>query len=160
MPFKGSSAIRSLADCAERAEHCAETDVNRIDLLHGDVTGQILNAYYEIYHDLGYGFQENVYSDVLAIELGLRGRNVAREAPTQIHWKGRAVGTYRIDVLVDGCVIVEVKSVESIAVAHERQVMNYLRATNIEVGMLLNFGPAKGHRRIVYSNSRKSFSNG
>ena len=132
----------------------------RGQLLHGHITDQVLGAYFEIYHELGYGFQEVVYANTLAIELGLRGRSVARESPTQIHWKGHPVGTYRIDLLVDACVIVEVKSVDAIVDAHERQLMNYLRATNIEVGMILNFGPTKGHRRLIFSNSRKAFLKG
>jgi GxxExxY protein len=131
--------------------------MGKVELIHGHVTDHILGAYFEIYHALGHGFQENVYANTLAIELGLRGRTVVREAPTQIQWKGHPVGTYRIDLLVDACVIVEVKSVDSISDGHERQLMNYLRATNIEVGMLLNFGPTKGHRRLVFSNTRKTF---
>jgi GxxExxY protein len=127
-------------------------------LIHGDVTDDILGSYFGVYHGLGYGFQEPVYSNVLAIELGLRGRKVAREAPAEILWKGHSVGTYRIDLLVDDCVIVEVKSCAKLVVEHERQLMNYLRATNIEVGMLLNFGPEKSYRRLVYSNSRKAFT--
>lgn len=99
-----------------------------------------------------------MYANALAIELGLRGIEVAREAPTQVHWKGHSVGIYRIDLLVSGCVIVEVKTVASIAQAHERQLMNYLRATNVEVGLLLNFGPESSYKRLVYSNDRKVFT--
>ena len=127
-------------------------------LLHSDITEQVIGAFFEIYRGLGFGFQEIVYSNALAVELGLRRYNVAREAPTQVSWKGHPVGIYRIDLLVNGCVIVEVKSVGVIAADHERQLMNYLRATHIEVGMLLNFGPEKSFRRLVYSNDRKVFT--
>ena len=127
-------------------------------LLHSDITEQVIGAFFEIYRGFGYGFQELVYANALAIELGLRGLEVAREAPTQIHWKGHPVGIYRIDLLVSGAVIVEAKTVEKIGPAHERQLMNYLRATNIEVGLLLNFGPESSYKRLVYSNDRKVFS--
>ena len=129
-------------------------------LIHGNVTEQVLGAFFEIYRGFGYGFQEVVYANALAIELGLRSLPVAREAPTQVHWKGHPVGVYRIDLLVAGCVIVEVKSVTKLAEAHERQLMNYLRATDVEVGLLLNFGPESSYKRLVYSNDRKAFSRG
>ena len=110
-------------------------------MLHDTITSSILGAFFEIYRERGYGFLEIVYSNSLAAELGLRGLEVKREVPTQVHWKGILVGTYRMDLLVDNKVLVEVKTVEKLTDAHNRQLVNYLKATGLEVGLLLNFGP-------------------
>lgn len=110
-------------------------------MLHEPITKSILGAFFEIYRARGYGFLENVYSNSLAAELGIRGFEVKREVPTEVHWKGISVGTYRMDLLVADCVLVEVKTVERLTDAHNRQLVNYLRATGLEVGLLLNFGP-------------------
>lgn len=110
-------------------------------MLHEPITNSILGAFFEIYRARGYGLLESVYSNSLAVELGIRGLNVRREVPSEVHWKGVSVGAYRIDLLVDGKVLVEVKTVERLADAHSRQMMNYLKATGLEVGLLLNFGP-------------------
>jgi GxxExxY protein len=110
-------------------------------MLHETITSPILGAFYEIYRARGYGFLESVYSNSIAVELGIRGLSVKREVPAQVHWKGVPVGTYRMDLLVEGKVLVEVKTVERLTDAHKRQLVNYLKATGLEVGLLLNFGP-------------------
>jgi GxxExxY protein len=120
-------------------------------MLHERLTNQIIGAFFEIYRARGYGFLETVYSNSLAAELGLRGLQVGREIPVQVDWKGVVVGTYRMDVLVERVVLVEVKTVEKIVEAHQRQLVNYLKATGLEVGLLLNFGPEPQFSRRVNS---------
>lgn len=93
-------------------------------LLHGDVTERILGGFFTIHRGHGYGFSEEVYSNSLAIELGLMGLKVAREVPTRVFWKGHSVGTYRLDLVVNDCVIVEVKTCDMLCMDHERQLMN------------------------------------
>lgn len=122
-------------------------------MLHQPITDAILGAFFEIYRSRGYGFLENVYSNSLAVELGLRGLRVKREVPVQVHWKDVPVGTYRMDLLVDDRVLVEVKSVEKLIDAHNRQLVNYLKATGLEVGLLLNFGPDPRFVRRVNTGS-------
>jgi len=124
-------------------------------LLHGDISEKILGSFFQVYGDLGYGFLESPYKNALAIELTSRGLTVSREVPVEIHYRGLPVGSYRFDLLVAQCVLVEVKANNALFEADERQLLNYLRATNIEVGLLLNFGPKPSYKRLVYSNARK-----
>lgn len=122
-------------------------------MLHEPITNKILGAFFEIYRSRGYGFLENVYSNSLAVEIGLRRLQVKREIPVQVEWKGVTVGTYRMDLLVENLVLVEVKTVERLGDAHSRQLVNYLKATGLEVGLLLNFGPEPQFIRRVNSSS-------
>lgn len=122
-------------------------------MLHQQTTNAILGAFFEIYRARGYGFLEAVYSNSLAVELGMRGLSVKREVPVQVHWKEVSVGTYRIDLLAEEKVLVEVKTVERLVEAHNRQLVNYLRATGLVVGLLLNFGPEPQFVRRVNSKS-------
>jgi GxxExxY protein len=123
-------------------------------MLHERITNQIIGAFFEIYRTRGYGFLESVYANSLAVEIGLRGLQVRREIPVQVDWKAVVVGTYRIDLLVEKAVLVEVKTVESIVEAHQRQLVNYLKATDVEVGLLLNFGPDPHFIRRVNTKDR------
>ena len=124
-------------------------------LLHAGTTELALGSYYEVYRELGYGFLESPYTNSMAVELGLRGATVRREVPTQIIYKGVQVGHYRFDLLVNDKVIVEVKAQTALTAADEIQVLNYLKASNIEVALLLNFGPKPEVKRLVFANSRK-----
>jgi GxxExxY protein len=123
-------------------------------MLHERITNQIIGAFFEIYRTRGYGFLESVYANSLAVEIGLRGLQVRREIPVQVDWKAVVVGTYRIDLLVEKAVLVEVKTVERIVEAHQRQLVNYLKATDVEVGLLLNFGPDPHFIRRVNTKDR------
>lgn len=120
-------------------------------LLHKDITERILNSYFVVYGAHGYGYAEGVYARSLVVELQLRGLAVAREVESIIHYKGVEVGVYRADLVVERKVLVEVKAHEALGKADERQVLNYLRATRIAVGLLLNFGPRPSFRRLVLS---------
>ena len=125
------------------------TDKARHQLHSGELTQKIIGAFYEVYNTLGYGFLEAPYANALDLELRLRGMQVDREVPTDIHYKGHVVGRYRYDMLVNHEVIVEVKAQRALSVADEKQLLNYLKATEIKVGLLMNFGPeAKFVRKV------------
>ncbi len=124
-------------------------------LLYADLTEQILQAFYTVYNTLGYGFLEKVYENALALELRCLGLNVKQQAPIRVYYRGQVVGEYFADLVVEGKVILELKAVESIAPAHEAQLVNYLRATGIPVGLLLNFGPKPQFRRRVFTGLRR-----
>jgi GxxExxY protein len=129
------------------------TEKARIELLHKGVSESIIGAFYDVYNIFGYGFLESPYCGALVIELRRRGHRVGREIPVPVLYKGVQVATYRIDLLVDNAVIVEVKSTEHLNPNDQRQLLNYLRATPIEVGLLLHFGPKPKFYRLVASHS-------
>jgi GxxExxY protein len=125
-------------------------------LKHGDITDKILHAFFKVvYPELGYGFLENVYGNALGITLRQMGLKVEQQARIFVYFAGEIVGEYYADLLVESCVIVELKAAQSIAPEHEAQLLNYLRATPYEVGLLLNFGPKPVFRRKVFDNERK-----
>jgi GxxExxY protein len=115
----------------------------------------ILKQFYRIYNDLGYGFLERVYQNALYFALVEQGLKCETEKPIKVYHDGHVVGDYRADLLVENCVILELKACEELNPAHEAQMINYLRATEIEVGYLLNFGKKAKFSRKVYSNNRK-----
>ncbi len=125
-------------------------------MLHEDVTGKIIQAFYKVYNTLGYGFLENVYSRAMVVELARMGLRVIQQMPIHVYYEGVNVGLYYADLCVEDKVIVELKAAETLAKAHEAQLLNYLRATSIEVGLVLNFGPQPNFVRKIYSNSRKT----
>ena len=110
------------------------------NLLHKSITDIILKVYYEVYNELGAGFLEKVYQNAMYFELIARGYNVEAQKQIKVYFKKQLVGDYLADLLVDGKVIVELKACELLMNAHVAQTMNYLKATEIEVGLLLNFG--------------------
>ncbi len=123
-----------------------------VELLQKELTSKILNAFFHVYNQLGYGFLERVYENALAHELRKRGHTVTQQMSIAVYYDGVQVGEYFADLLVDRLVIVELKAAESISKQHQTQLMNYLKATQIEVGLLLNFGPKPEFRRLVASN--------
>jgi GxxExxY protein len=124
-------------------------------MLHEEITSTIIAAYYVVYNTLGYGFLEKVYENALIFELQKRGLTVNQQMPIQVYYEGQVVGEYFADLLVNDLVIVELKAVEEIIKGHEYQLVNYLKATNLEVGLLLNFGPKAEFKRKIFSNNRK-----
>ncbi len=116
----------------------------------------ILKQFYRVYNDLGYGFLERVYQNALYFALTDIGLKCEAEKPIKVYHDDRVVGEYKADLLVEDCVILELKACEDINAAHEAQLINYLRATDIEVGYLLNFGKNAKFIRKVYSNNRKN----
>lgn len=126
-------------------------------LLFEDLTRSVIGAFYRVYSRLGYGLLENAYVGALHVELTRLGLDVRREVPIDAMYEGVAVGHYRIDLLINGVLIVEVKAASSMTENDERQLRNYLRCSDREVGLLFNFGPVPRFRRFVYSNDRKRY---
>jgi GxxExxY protein len=124
-------------------------------LKNQELTDAVLGAFYDVYNTLGYGFLEKVYENALSIELRKLGLAAVQQVPINVYYNGAIVGEYFADILVDGKVIIEVKSTQALAPEHEAQLLNYLRGTDLEVGLLLNFGPKPQFRRKVYDNTRK-----
>jgi GxxExxY protein len=122
---------------------------------HGRITELIIQAFYTVYNTLGYGFAEKVYRDAMVVGLLALGLQVSREHPIDVYYKGKIVGEFFADLLVNECVIVELKSVKEILAEHEAQLLNYLRATRIEIALLMNFGPEAKFQRKSYDNARK-----
>ncbi len=122
---------------------------------HQAITALIIQAFYTVYNTLGYGFLEKVYANALEIELRKLGLRVVPRVPIVVHYDGQAVGEYEADLLVADAVIVELKATRTLAPEHEAQLLNYLKATVYEVGLLLNFGPRPQVVRKVYDNERK-----
>jgi GxxExxY protein len=122
---------------------------------YSEITDRIINAFYHVYNTLGYGFLEKVYENALAYELRKRGYTVVQQMPLTVYYDDVVVGDYYADLVVNGVVILELKVAESIAPAHEAQLLNYLRATTYEVGLILNFGPQPQIKRKIYEKARR-----
>ena len=126
-----------------------------MDLKHHDLTERIIGLFYDVYNELGHGFLESVYEQALAIAFAQTGTTVERQVPVLVWFRGQKVGDFRADMMVERKVLLELKAARAIDEAHEKQLLNYLRATDIEVGLLLNFGVKPQFRRLVYENERK-----
>ena len=120
-------------------------------LEHADLTEKVLKAFYHVYNTLGYGFLEKVYENALIITLEKMGLDVEPQRRLIVYFEGQPVGEYWADVVVEGVLILEIKSASAICEAHEAQLINYLRATGIRVGLILNFGPKPQFARKVHS---------
>lgn len=124
---------------------------------HSDLTEKIIGAFYAVYSTLGYGFLEKVYEQALIIELQKRGLNGQTQVPIHVYYDGQLVGEYFADIIVNELVILEIKAAKSLANEHEAQLLNYLKATPYEVGLLLNFGPKPETKRRSFDNNRKEW---
>ena len=122
---------------------------------HADVTQAVIGLFYQVYNVLGYGFLEGVYSNAMALAGRKLGLEILREVPICVRFEGSIVGKYYADMVVNHAVIAEVKACRSLAEEHEAQLLNYLKATEFEVGLLLNFGPRAQIKRLVYDNEKK-----
>jgi len=122
---------------------------------HSELTGKILGAFFQVHKELGFGFSEKVYEGALEILLLEIGLTVARQKEICVYYHGKVVGEYKADLIVNGVVLLEIKSVEKLIDAHDAQLLNYLKATEIEVGLLLNFGRQSEFHRKIYDNPRK-----
>jgi GxxExxY protein len=127
------------------------------NLLHKGITDSILKTYFAVYNHLGYGFLEKVYQNAMYLELKSLGYKVEAQKPIKVYFKNQLVGEYYSDLLIEDKVIVELKACELLMNAHSAQLMNYLKATEIEVGLLLNFGEEAEFKRMIYTNDRKQY---
>lgn len=123
---------------------------------HWDLCHAIVEVYYAVYNELGFGFLEAVYEEALEIALTEAGLKVSRQVDTPIWFRGRRIGKYKADLIVNGSVLLELKAAKGLDREHEAQVLNYLRATDIEVALLLNFGPKPAFKRLIFDNERKA----
>jgi GxxExxY protein len=124
-------------------------------LLHEDLTDKIIGIFYDVYNELGYGFLEKVYQNALYIALKEAGFKVEPQRQIKVVFRGIEVGEYFSDLVVNDLIILELKAEEAIHSKHERQLLNYLRSTHFEVGLLLNFGELPKFKRKIYSNENK-----
>ena len=122
---------------------------------HSELTGKILGAFFQLHKEMGYGFSEKVYQAALALLLEEFGMKVLQQVPLRVYFHGKVVGEYVADMLINNVVLLELKAVEKLNSAHDAQLLNYLKATEIEVGLLLNFGPQAEFHRKIYDNARK-----
>jgi len=125
------------------------------ELKHGILTNKIIGTFYEVYNELGFGFLESVYENSLVIALREKGFKVEQQISVPVWFRGQRVGDFIADLLVEKTVILELKAVRAIDEAHKAQLLNYLRATEIEIGFLLNFGHSADFRRLAFDNQRK-----
>jgi GxxExxY protein len=125
-------------------------------MLHEAITDKIIKAFYKVNNQLGFGFLEKVYENAMAIELRNMGCQVCKQKNIKVYYEQEEVGDYYADLLVDDVVIVELKSAESLCEDHEAQLLNYLKATPIEVGLLINFGKKAEFKRKIFTNDKKS----
>ena len=124
-------------------------------LLHKNITDKILKSFFEVYNSLGYGFLEKVYGNALCIELQKNGLNCKTQQKINVFYKGEKVGLYYADIVVEDKVIIELKA-SPLVEEHEYQLLNYLKATDIEVGLLLGFGKEALFLRKIFTNDTKS----
>jgi len=122
-------------------------------MLYKDKTERIIKAFYIVYNKLGYGFLEKVYENALVIELRNMGFNCKNQYPVKVFYNEEQVGKYYADIIVDDEIILELKAMEGLCEEHEYQLINYLKATDIELGMLFNFGKKPEFRRKIFTNN-------
>ncbi|MGZ4953890.1 MAG: GxxExxY protein [Methylobacter sp.] len=127
-------------------------------LLHKDITDEITKGFYKVYNELGFGFLEKVYQNALFLELIEMDLDCEKQKQINVHYNGRVIGEYFADLIVNGCVIVELKAAEALIEEHEAQLINHLKATNIEVGLLLNFGKKPQFKRKLFTNDKKKIN--
>ena len=132
---------------------------NQVELQYKEITDKILHAFFKIvYAKLGYGFLEKVYENALALALKSMGLEVQQQKRIEVYFQDCVVGEYFADLVVEDVIIIEIKATQRIMREHEAQLLNYLRSTPYEVGLLLNFGPKPDFRRKAYSNDRKTIT--
>ena len=124
-------------------------------MIEEELTGRIIKSFYKVYNSLGHGFIESIYHNAMLLELVADGLTVETEKPIAVYYEGKVVGTFSADIVVEGKIILELKAKDAIHSSHEAQLINYLRATDIEIGLLLNFGKSPQFKRKYFSNKNK-----
>ena len=128
-----------------------------MELLQNETTDKIIKAYYKVYNKLGFGFLEKVYENALYMEL--KNLGLFCEKQIKVYYEGEVVGDYYSDITVNKNIIIELKAAESLREEHELQLVNYLKATDIEVGLLFNFGKKPEFKRKIFTNYIKKNNN-
>lgn len=124
--------------------------------MHKEISKPILKIFYDVYNELGYGFLEKVYQNAMYFELKAQGYKVEAQKQIKVYFRNQLVGEFYADLLIEDKIIVELKACEYLISSHIAQLINYLKSTQIEVGLLLNFGETPDFKRLVYTNNRKS----
>lgn len=125
------------------------------DFKYRELTERIINVFYKVYNKLGYGFLEKIYENAMMLELKKEGITSASQSPIRVLYEGEIIGEYYADILVDNKVIIEIKASRRLVNENEAHLLNYLKSTDIEVGLLLNFGAKPEVKRKVFDNSMK-----
>lgn len=125
--------------------------------LHSELSEKIINSFYRVYNVLGFGFLEKVYQKSLEIELRKNGLSIEPQFPINVYYDNEIVGEYYADIFVESKIIVELKAIPILVKENESQLINYLKSTNVEVGLLLNFGKDPEVKRRVFTNDKKNF---
>ena len=131
-------------------------NTNEREFKHRELSKRIIGVFYEVYNELGHGFIESVYHKSMVIGLKTAGLEVCNPGVIPVFFRNHPVGDFEGDVLVGQSVLLELKAVPTLDSAHQAQLLNYLRATDIEVGLLLNFGVKPEFKRLVFDNQRKA----
>ena len=126
-----------------------------MELLHKDITDKTIKAFYKVYNELGFGFLEKVYQNALFLELISMDLYCEKQKQIKVHYNGQIIGEYFADLIVNNLVIIELKAAETLVKEHELQLINYLKATEIEVGLLLNFGKYPQFKRKIFTYDKK-----
>jgi GxxExxY protein len=132
-----------------------ETSVAPRPEKHVELTQKIIGVFYDVYNELGPGFLESVYREAMRLALAETGLTVTTEVPIPVHFRGAIIGIFRADLIVNSVVLLELKTCDALAREHGTQVLNYLKATEIEVALLMNFGPTARLKRFVMDNEIK-----
>jgi GxxExxY protein len=122
-------------------------------LKHKDLSDKIIRAFYKVYNELGHGFLERVYQNAMVLALKSEGLEVVTQKPLKVYYQERIVGDYFADIMVNDVIIVELKAATALAEAHQNQLRNYLKASGIEIGLLMNFGEMPTFKRLTWFNN-------
>lgn len=122
---------------------------------YSELTDTVIGVFFDVYNELGFGFLESVYRNALRLALLEKGLTIEEEVTVSVFFRGQNVGDFRADLVVNGVLLLELKTAERIVPVHEAQLLNYLRSTSLELGLILNFGPRPQVRRLVLENARK-----
>jgi GxxExxY protein len=138
--------------------HSPQMNADERRYKYSELTEQIIGIFYEVYNELGFGFLEKVYEEAMVVAFKERVIEFRQQVPIPVWFHGQTIGSYDADLIVAGVVLVELKACKAIEPAHEAQLLHYLRSTEIEVGLLLNFGPRPQVKRLAFENQRKKIS--
>jgi GxxExxY protein len=138
--------------------HSPQINADERRYKYSELTEQIIDIFYEVYNELGFGFLEKVYEEAMAVALKERGVDFQQQVSIPVWFHGQTIGSYDADLIVNKVVLLELKACKALDSSHEAQLLHYLRSTEIEVGLLLNFGPRPQVKRLAFENERKKIS--